>query len=539
MEKKITQWIADLGDGTYRNPILYADYSDPDVIRVGTDYFMTASSFCNAPGLPVLHSKDLVNWKVINYAIQQIPDDCYEKPIHGCGVFAPSIRYHEGVFYIFFPMPDEGVYVTSTTDPWRTWSEPQHLLKAKGWIDPCPFWDDDGRCYMAAAFAKSRVGFNNILRLVELSPDCSRIIDDGQFIYDGRQDNLHVIEGPKMHKRNGYYYIFIPSGGVKQGLQTVIRSKNIWGPYEARNILEQKDTPVNGPHQGAWVDTVTGEDWFLHFQDVYAAGRIVHLQPMRWLEDGWPVIGAAEEGETCGKPVLSYRKPDVGAEYDMVLPEASDEFETEKLGLQWQWNANWKPEWFEMDQEHSCIRLNAVQKEKECSLSNVPNLLIQKWCMPEFTCEAKMNVSGLKDGDLAGYISMAEIYAGFAVKCAEGKKQLKLFHGRQYYEGRNCIAADEMKDLICLERDDIYFRMKVTRVESEEVNTDGPYTFPVPKELVELFYSPDGNEFEKVYEFTPIAGRWVGVKMGAFCCHEGEGEKGCLSVDYFRITAEE
>lgn len=332
-------WTADNGDGTYTNPILYTDYSDPDACRVGDDYFMVASSFCNAPGLPILHSKDLVNWKVISYALKKVPGEQYDKPLHGCGVWAPAIRYHGGEFIIFFPMPDEGIYVVKTKNPWGEWEEPTCLYQGKGWIDPCPFWDEDGKAYMVSAFAKSRIGFKSILNLCEITPDCLQIINEGKHIFDGNLENQETIEGPKLYKRNGYYYIFAPAGGVKQGWQTVLRSKNIWGPYEYRNVLMQKDTEVNGPHQGAWIDTPTGEDWFLHFQDVYAAGRIVHLQPMRW-ENDWPIIGEAAEGEICGKPVLTWKKPNVGGSFPITYPEAEDDFGGEKLGLQWQWNAN-------------------------------------------------------------------------------------------------------------------------------------------------------------------------------------------------------
>ena len=192
-------WIADNGDGTYTNPILYTDYSDPDACRVGDDYFMVASSFCNAPGLPVLHSRDLVNWRVISYALETIPGSQFDVPLHGKGVWAPAIRYHEGEFIIFFPMPDEGIYVVKTKDPWGRWDEPTCLYKGKGWIDPCPFWDEDGRAYMVSAFAKSRIGFKSILNLCEITPDCLHMIDEGKHIFDGNVENQETIEGPKMY----------------------------------------------------------------------------------------------------------------------------------------------------------------------------------------------------------------------------------------------------------------------------------------------------------------------------------------------------
>ena len=273
-------WVADLQNGNYRNPVLYADYSDPDAIRVGEDYFMIASSFSNSPALPVLHSKDLVNWKVINYCLKHVPEFRYNNPIHGCGVWAPSIRYHEGTYYVCFPMPDEGIYMTTTKDPWGEWSKPVNIRPGAGWIDPCPFWDDDGKAYLVAGVAKSRIGYKSVLHIVRMQPDGMGIFGDEVKIFDGNENDQITIEGPKMYKRNGYYYVFAPAGGVKTGWQTVLRSKNPFGPYEYKVVLRQGDSPVNGPHQGAWVDTVTGEDWFLHFQDVYAAGRITHFQPM-------------------------------------------------------------------------------------------------------------------------------------------------------------------------------------------------------------------------------------------------------------------
>lgn len=529
------QWISDLGNGQYRNPVLYTDYSDPDVIRVGEDYFMTASTFCNAPALPILHSKDLVNWELINYAVKQVPEDIYEKPVHGCGVWAPAIRYHDGIYYIFFPMPDEGIYVTHTTDPWEAWSEPHCLHRVSGWIDPCPFWDEDGRCYMVSAYAKSRIGFKSILRLTEITPDCTRILDMGRDIFDGNTQHQETIEGPKLYKRNGYYYIFAPAGGVKQGWQTVLRSKNIWGPYEYKNVLYQKDTPVNGPHQGAWVDTVTGEDWFIHFQDVYAAGRITHLQPMKWLENDWPVIGAYEEGEESGKPVLVHTKPNVGAVYDVVCPPSSDEFDSDRLGLQWQWNANWKSTWYELMPDKSCLRLFAVGKGEAVPVCNMPNLLLQKWSMPEFSCIAKLNLSGMEEGDTAGFVSLGMTYASLQVTRGSHGRVLELLTGEMHIQGQECHAEDKHTPVCAWEKPELFIKMQVERIASIETNTDGPTEFPVPREKVSFFYSTDGESFTLAYSVVPTAGRWVGVKFGPYCCHEGAGSAGSVDVDYVRL----
>ncbi|WNH09139.1 glycoside hydrolase 43 family protein [Thalassobellus suaedae] len=278
-------WVSDQGNGTYKNPILHADYSDPDVVRVGDDYYMTASSFNTAPGLPILHSKDMVNWKLINYALlEQVPAETFNIPQHGNGVWAPAIRYHKGEIYIYWGDPDFGVYMVKTKDPYGVWDKPVLVMEGKGLIDTCPLWDDNGDAYLVHAYAGSRAGVKSLLSVNKMNPEGTKVIDAGIHVYDGH-DIDDTIEGSKFYKRNGYYYIFAPAGGVSTGWQVILRSKNVYGPYERKVVLEQGSTKINGPHQGAWVDTPDGESWFYHFQDVDAYGRIVHLQPMSWKND--------------------------------------------------------------------------------------------------------------------------------------------------------------------------------------------------------------------------------------------------------------
>lgn len=521
-------WNADNGDGTYSNPVLYTDYSDPDVCRVGEDYFMVASSFCNAPGLPVLHSKDLVNWELINYAIDKVPGEQFSKPRHGCGVWAPAIRYHEGEYIIFFPMPDEGIYVVKTKDPWGKWEEPTCLYHGKGWIDPCPFWDEDGRAYMVSAFAKSRIGFKSILNLCEITPDCLHIIDEGRHIFDGNQENQITIEGPKMYKRNGYYYIFAPAGGVKQGWQVVLRSKNIWGPYEYKNVLMQKDTPVNGPHQGAWVTTSSQEDWFVHFQDVYAAGRIVHLQPFTW-ENDWPVF-------QDDKPVMTYKKPNVGKEYPKTYVPAEDDFTGDRMGLQWQWNANPQNGWYKVGKE-THLQLSAVRNE-DTSIANMPNLLLQKWHLPEFKASTKLDFSHMESGDTAGIINMGVSYGALGIKKMQTGASVVRIYGEQSFSNEQAFSKDINEKVTDLpgNMSEIWFSIEVKKLPSIEENTDGPYGFPIPREEVILSYSLDGEHFRKTYQFEAKAGRWVGAKEGLFCFHEGAGDCGYVQALYFHFV---
>ena len=499
-------WIADQGNGTYTNPILYTDYSDPDAIRVGEDYFMIASSFCNTPAVPLLHSKDLVNWKVINYIMDKLPFEYYDKPVPGCGTWAPAIRFHEGTYYVFIPMPDEGIMMCKTTDPWGKWSEPAYVRKVVGWIDPCPFWDEDGKAYMVTAFARSRIGFKSMLYMSPIEPDCSGVLDDGQFIYDGHATQP-TIEGPKLYKRNGYYYIFAPAGGVKPGWQTVLRSKNIYGPWEEKIVLHQGNSPVNGPHQGAWVDTPDGQDWFLHFQDVGNAGRIVHLQPMHW-ENDWPVIGVnAVDG--CGEPVLRYKKPEVGAADPIDTPEDSDFFEGDRLGLQWQWNANYKKEWYDL--KDGQLLLHAQAADPKIQLCDISNLLLQKWPAPEFSITTCLHLKQMKDGDVAGLVSLGGCYTALAVQKIHGKMSLQQRTG-------NWTKDDEVRTgLGEWNSDVIYIQMKVE------------------KETYRTFYVGTTEEnlqpVGQMVEATP--GRWVGVKDGLFAINEQGAAGGSVAADYF------
>lgn len=521
-------WNADLGNGNYRNPILYADYSDPDAIRVGDDYFMVASSFCNAPGLPLLHSRDLVNWKVVNYVIDEIPEERYRVPVHGCGVWAPSIRYHEGTYFVCFPMPDEGIYMSTATDPFGKWSKPVNIRPGAGWIDPCPFWDGDGKAYLVAGVAKSRIGYKSVLHMVEMQPDGMGLLGEEVKIFDGNENDQVTIEGPKMYKRNGWYYVFAPAGGVKTGWQTVLRSKNVFGPYEYKVVMRQGDSPVNGPHQGAWVDTATGEDWFLHFQDVYAAGRITHLQPMSW-QDDWPIIGLAKEGNDYGEPVMEYRKPDVGKGTDRICePETSDDFAGSELGLQWQWNANPKKEWYALT--GSGMKLNAVNKETV--YGDMPNLLLQKWPAPEFCCVTKMDLSGLADGEEAGVVSMGMEYALLTFR-KKGEQLLPVFvTGEQIY-GK--ILPDRTEEKECGlpplpvgQAKEIYVRYTVKRTGTQDLN-DREKGFPL--ELVTMEYAAGDGSYQKAGEAEAVPGRWVGVKNGVFCASTEKGSAGYALIN--------
>ncbi|MDE5855896.1 MAG: glycoside hydrolase 43 family protein, partial [Anaeroplasmataceae bacterium] len=267
----------------YTNPILFQDFSDPDVIRKGDNFYMIASSFNHTPGVPVLKSKNLVNWKMIGYVFHTLPMERFKDVYHGEGAWAPSLRFYKGIYYACIPFPDEGIYVSTCTDIEKgNWTKPWCLIEGKGFEDPCPIWLD-GKCYMVLAFAKSRAGFNSCLGLYEVTPDLKKKISDTYtIIYDGHHMNP-TIEGPKFNTRNGWIYIMAPAGSVKTGWQVCLRSKNIYGPYEPKILLMQGDSNVNGPHQGALIELKNDEWAFIHFQDLKCYGRITHLQPVTWI----------------------------------------------------------------------------------------------------------------------------------------------------------------------------------------------------------------------------------------------------------------
>jgi len=509
-------WQPDNRNGTYKNPIIYADYSDPDVIRVGSDFYLTASSFNAVPGLPILHSKDLVNWRIIGHALEyQTPVNVFAKPQHGNGVWAPAIRYHNNYFYIFYPDPDYGIYMVKTRNPAGPWSAPLLIKSAKGWIDPCPFWDDDGNAYLVHAFANSRAGIKSVLHVNKMSSDGTRVLDEGRMVFDGREHHP-TIEGPKLYKRNGYYYIFAPAGGVPTGWQTVLRSKSIYGPYEDKIVMDQGQTQINGPHQGAWVELRSGESWFIHFQDRGAYGRIVHLQPLRWVND-WPVIGVDNDGDGKGEPVAVYKKPRVGASVRVDNPQTSDEFLVRSLGLQWQWHANPLKQWSTLDSRSGWLRLNSIPLPVDAvNLWGVPNLLLQKLPAPTFSATTKIDASGLMPNEAAGLVMMGMDYSYIAVvKTDEGFR----------LERTLCVDAPKGNEEtaeagVDLDNGLVYLRITVG-----------------PDAVSQFSYSKDGVRFTELGEsFKAREGRWIGAKVGLFAVSLTQAQRpGAADFDWFRF----
>ncbi|WP_303408650.1 glycoside hydrolase 43 family protein [uncultured Duncaniella sp.] len=531
-------WSPDLGNGKYINHIIDADYSDPDVVRVGDDYYMTASSFSDIPGLPVLHSKDLVNWTIIGHAIAEMPDYAkFKTPNHGNAVWAPSIRYHNGEFFIYYGDPDLGIFMTKTKNPAGPWEPLTLVHKAKGIIDCCPFWDEDGKAYLPHGYAGSRAGVKSIIGMIEMTPDGKSTIGQDRIIYDGHLDN-ETIEGAKMYKRGDWYYIFSPAGGVPTGWQEVLRSKNPWGPYETRNVLEQGDTDINGPHQGAWIDTPDGkEDWFIHFQDKGPYGRVVNLEPMKWLENGWPVIGVDPDGDERGVPVRTYKKPNVGKTYPRQTPQDSDEFDSIELGKQWQWKDNPSALWYYCDAAASKLRLfsNALPENAK-TIYDLPNLLLQKFPARNFTATAKVQFfprkkdGKLMEGERAGIVVMGY---NFGTLSLMSRKDGIYLVQTECYKANKGGEESEVEAVKVDDGKEMYLRMRLD------------YTGPkVPKQKPDytaeatFYYSFDGKKYTKIGNPVKVdVGHWIGAKFGMYCSRSwSSNDSGWLDIDWFRVT---
>jgi len=508
-------WVPDRGDGSYVNPVLFADYSDPDVVRVSGDYYLVSSSFSSVPGLPVLHTRDLVNWAIVGHALARLPSPAFDRPQPGKGVWAPSIRHHAGRFWIYWGDPDAGLYMTTAERAEGPW-EPAHLVKpARGLIDACPLWDDDGRMYVVHAWAKSRAGFNAVLTVLELSPDGRRVIGEGRTVFEGGAKHP-TIEGPKLYKRDGWYWIFAPAGGVPKGWQVALRSRSVHGPYEDRVVLAQGRTAVNGPHQGGWVDAPDGSDWFLHFQDRGAYGRVVHLQPMRW-RDGWPVMGDDPDGDGTGEPVARGRLPLPGQA--RREPQTSDELDGPSLGLQWQWQSNPDPSWWSF--VGGALRLSSVPAAaRGDTLGAAGHLLLQKLPAPAFVATTLVRPGSLREGEEAGLVVMGRDYAALTVSPRGDGVRLSL---------RLCPNAD------------------ASGTETEAaVRAVGAGPIELRLELDEgaicrFSARAGGGAFETLGEpFTAREGKWIGAKAGVFArAPHGAAAAGSALFDWFRIERAE
>jgi beta-xylosidase len=405
--------------------------------------------------------------------------------------------------------------MTKAKDPAGEWTKPVLVKKAKGWIDPCPFWDNDGKAYLVSAFAGSRASIKSVLIISRMSPDGTTLLDDGVMVFDGHASHP-TVEGPKFYKLNGYYYIFTPAGGVPTGWQLVLRSKNVYGPYEEKIVLAQGKTQINGPHQGALIDTPTGEWWFIHFQDRGPYGRIVHLEPVKW-KAGFPVIGNDSDSDGVGEPVATFKKPDVGQTYPIETPQDSDEFNGPTMGLQWQWQANPEDAWAFPFPQRGIVRMYSVERGPEIkNLWDAPNLLLQKFPAEAFTATVKLKLQARVEGEKLGLVIMGFDYSYLGVTYRSGNLYISQSIAKDADKG----SIEETSEESLLAGSDIYLRVHVA-----------------PGAVCNFSFSVDGVHFTNVGKtFLAREGRWIGARIGLFFERSSKtNDSGSADLDWFRF----
>lgn len=478
-----TYMWGDQGNGTYINPVLNADYSDPDVIRVGKKYYMVASDF-HFLGMQMLESTDLVNWTIISQLYDRFDLPGWDENRHYAGgSWAPSVRYHKGRFWVYFCTPDEGLFMTSAKDPHGPWEPLCHVKDVAKWEDPCPVWDDKGNAYLG----RSAHGAGPII-LHRMSADGRQLLDEGDTIYTGP-----VAEGTKFLHKDGWYYLVIPEGGVGGGWQTVLRSKDLYGPYERKVVLETGPTEINGPHQGALVDTPKGEWWFFHFQETSPMGRVVHLQPVRW-EDGWPQMGVDLDGNGVGNPVTTWTNPSVKGKSMPHVPATSDNFDNGSLGLQWQFchnphDAHWAIEDGRL----------VIEAEQAQMLMLAHNMLTQKTMGWRGLASVSLDGSAMQDGQKAGLMSMGQMFYGIGLMKEDGK-----LYFYQDVMNRVTKLAEVQYEQICL-----------------------ALQYDARKNEFQLMYGPDREHLTPAGEaFSQRNGNWKGCRIGLYTYNTaGDGGK--------------
>lgn len=515
---------ANAGAGTYVNPIIESDYSDPDPVAApdGRTFYMTASSFQCTPGLPILKSTDLVNWSIVNYALPAVPPaDYYDAaPRHGKGVWAPCIRYHDGEYYIYWGDPDFGIFMVKTADPEGEWSEPVLVKAGKGMIDPTPLWDTDGRAYLANAWAASRAGFNSVVTVSEMSADGTRLTGTPKVVFDGNDGINHTIEGPKLYKRGDYYYILAPAGGVVDGWQLALRSKNIYGPYEKKIVMATGKSGINGPHQGGLVTTAAGEDWFINFQDKGPYGRVLHLNPVQWT-DGWPVMGVDADGDGCGEPVKRHARP-------AGLTASEGTAPTENL---FQWHANYN-DFYGFPTPESIMRIYGHKlSDGFVNMWEVPNMWLVKFPCERFEATARVRISakGAAEGVASGIIVMGWDYARLGlVKDGDGFI-LRFTECADAEQG----GAEHTTEIAGVKPTRVYEAGLLPNMECElwlrvSVGEDALCTFA---------YSLDGRKYAKAGTFKARAGKWIGAKTGFYSITPaGVPDRGWIDIIDFDIV---
>lgn len=409
----------DQGDGTFVNPIVPADYSDIDAIRVGDEYYAISSTFQYSPAMVVLRSKDLVNWRIAGHAVDDVarvsPEMNFDRMgRYGRGVWAGAIRHHDGRFWIYLGDPDEGFFVTSATDVAGPWTPLHALWRVKGWDDPCPFWDDDGQGYLVCSnFAD---GYK--IHLFKMTADGKGIVEgSGRVLYQSRGS-----EASKLYKIDGTYYHYFSEVKPEGRVAMMRRAKGLDGPWETRQLQHVNKHTDKEPNQGGLIQAPSGAWWFLTHQGTGDwEGRAMCLLPVTWRE-GWPIIGELGD-DGIGNMVWRARKPIDGQ--PLAAPQTDDDFDAPTLAPQWEWNHQPRDGFWSLTERPGFLRLRAFTPLKPGDLKTAGNTLTQRaFRTARGEATTKLNLGGMANGQVAGLCHYAKTTCAIGVAQRGGKRML-------------------------------------------------------------------------------------------------------------------
>lgn len=543
----------DQGDGTYRNPVIAADFCDPDPLRVGNDYYMVSSTFESSPGVTVLHSRDLVNWEIIGGVFDDLTIvnkafSAHEMGRYGEGVYAPSIRYHNGLFYVYVNLHSDGMYVATAKNPAGKWDyrplkdKYGKPLTIEGWTDPCPFWDEDGKAYLLSSNpGKIWYGY-----LFQMSPDGTQLLDadaehmkiksivykypDGGTVYS---PNFST-EGNKIFKHNGYYYInhieFL-DGGHGTG-SYIYRSKNIYGtkvdgtPGRPGDIGQYEmirfDPYYKGyqqrlPGQGGFVDTPDGHWYWIGQYNLYASdGRTPCLLPVTWVS-GWPIVGDSIENG-YGKMTWQHAKPIPSTH--IIRPHGSDDFSSQILSKRWAWNHQPMADKWSLTEHKGYLRLHATKTvDGSDNFFKAANTIEQRFMSSEqVNITVKIRVNGMSDGQRAGLANYngGKDYALCGIVMEKGVRYL-------YYDqnGQTLREAQIPKNI-----KNLYIR-SVSRFEPRH------FVYQNASEGQHYEYSYDGKTFKSFKnEYRMHTAGFRGNRVG-ICTYNNQNDNGYIDIDWF------
>jgi len=509
----------DQGDGTYKNPMLNADYPDVDIEQVGDTYYMITSTNHYAPGMTLLKSKDIVNWRMIGHVFEKLtwePTYNFDKMSgYRFGVWAGDIAYHDGTWYCYFIDTRSGLYVSSAERITGPWSRPICMLKKQRWTDPAAFWDeDDKQAYLVCNFGPDPVQKKNQTRLFKMSWDGRKLLDKGTALYHGGG-----AEAAKIYKINGFYYIFLAEWIEGDRKQLVLRSKSMYGPFERKIVMEKAAGARRSVCQGALVQAPDSSWWYTHqlvqhrakIKGTFAGrttgssyeGRSQWLVPVKW-RDGWPVLGEDPDGNGIGNTVSGWSKPIQGHPID--APQTDDEFEAERLGPQWQWNHNPRDDRWSLTERRGWLRLRADVPVNDGGFWNASNTISQRLMgKGKGVVTAKVDISGMKPGQQAGFCHHSGQFILLGIRVDDDGNRKVIFNNN-----------GKLKERPIVRKDVIYCRTQ----------NDGNQAF--------YEYSLDGERFETFGEpFRLEFGRWRGDRLGFYCWND-KGPIGHIDIDYFR-----